>query len=113
MLAQLPEPALQRRRNHQDLADHRHRISSRISHKRIVRLRHLVRAGECRRLGLHVNAGHGLDYHNVKAIAAIEGVEELNIGHAIIARAVFTGLSNAVADMKRLMREARQSPQPD
>ena len=54
-------------------------------------------------LGLQVNAGHGLDYHNVKAVAAIPGVRELNIGHAIVARAIFSGLANAVADMKRLI----------
>jgi pyridoxine 5-phosphate synthase len=58
-------------------------------------------------LGLQVNAGHGLNYHNVKAIAAIAGIRELNIGHAIIARAVFTGLGEAVREMKRLMMEAR------
>lgn len=57
--------------------------------------------------GLKVNAGHGLNYHNVKPIAAIPQMEELNIGHAIIARAVFTGLNEAVAEMKRLMIEAR------
>ncbi len=57
-------------------------------------------------LGLHVNAGHGLHYHNVQAIAAIPGVRELNIGHAIIARAVFSGLQPAVREMKQLMREA-------
>jgi len=57
--------------------------------------------------GLHVNAGHGLDYHNVTAIAEIEAVRELNIGHAIIARAIFQGLPEAVATMKRLMCEAR------
>ena len=55
--------------------------------------------------GLHVNAGHGLHYHNVDAIAAIEGIEELNIGHAIVARAFFTGLAQAVKDMKRLMNQ--------
>ncbi len=54
-------------------------------------------------LGLRVNAGHGLHYHNVRAIAAIGGISELNIGHAIIARAVFSGLADAVAEMKRLM----------
>ncbi len=54
-------------------------------------------------LGLLVHAGHGLHYHNVEAVAAIPGVRELNIGHAIIARAVFTGLAPAVAEMKRLM----------
>ncbi|MDN4501689.1 pyridoxine 5'-phosphate synthase [Alteromonadaceae bacterium BrNp21-10] len=57
--------------------------------------------------GLKVNAGHGLHYHNVKPIAAIAEFEELNIGHAIIARAAFDGLEKAVADMKRLMLEAR------
>lgn len=58
-------------------------------------------------MGLKVNAGHGLHYHNVQAIAAIPQLIELNIGHAIIARALFTGLQAAVADMKRLMDEAR------
>ncbi|MCB1925603.1 MAG: pyridoxine 5'-phosphate synthase [Gammaproteobacteria bacterium] len=55
-------------------------------------------------LGLQVNAGHGLDYHNVKAVAAIEGILEFNIGHAIVSRAVFSGLHAAVADMKRLLQ---------
>lgn len=58
-------------------------------------------------LGLQVNAGHGLNYHNVKPIAALPGVRELNIGHAIIARAIFTGIAEAVREMKRLMIEAR------
>ncbi|GAA4498693.1 pyridoxine 5'-phosphate synthase [Pseudaeromonas paramecii] len=58
--------------------------------------------------GLKVNAGHGLHYQNVKPIAAIPEMVELNIGHAIIGRAVFTGLTEAVAEMKRLMLEARQ-----
>ncbi|MGD8275190.1 MAG: pyridoxine 5'-phosphate synthase [Thiohalocapsa sp.] len=57
-------------------------------------------------LGLQVNAGHGLDYHNTAAVAALPGVRELNIGHAIIARAVFSGLAAAVADMKSLMLRA-------
>jgi pyridoxine 5-phosphate synthase len=56
--------------------------------------------------GLYVNAGHGLNYHNVERIAALSGVRELNIGHAIIAQAIFIGLAPAVRDMKRLMREA-------
>lgn len=59
--------------------------------------------------GLKVNAGHGLHYHNVKPIAAIPEMVELNIGHAIIARAAFEGLPKAVAEMRRLMLEARQS----
>lgn len=53
--------------------------------------------------GLVVNAGHGLNYQNVEAIAAIPGINELNIGHAIIAHALFVGLENAVAEMKALM----------
>lgn len=60
--------------------------------------------------GLQVNAGHGLQYHNVQPIAAIPEIVELNIGHAIIGRAVFSGLDKAVADMKKLMVEARQWP---
>lgn len=57
--------------------------------------------------GLIVNAGHGLHYHNVKPIAAIPAIHELNIGHAIIARAMMCGLHEAVADMRNLMQEAR------
>jgi pyridoxine 5-phosphate synthase len=57
-------------------------------------------------LKLQVNAGHGLNYHNVQAVAAVPGISELNIGHAIIARALFTGLPEAVREMKRLMNEA-------
>ena len=56
------------------------------------------------RLGLQVNAGHGLDYHNVKAIAAIDGIVEFNIGHAIVARSLFVGMAKAVSDMKRLIQ---------
>ncbi|VEB95775.1 Pyridoxine 5'-phosphate synthase [Cedecea lapagei] len=58
--------------------------------------------------GLKVNAGHGLTYHNVQAIARIPEMHELNIGHAIIGRAVMSGLKEAVAEMKRLMQEARR-----
>lgn len=58
-------------------------------------------------LGLIVNAGHGLHYHNVKPIAAIKELHELNIGHAIVARALFSGLKGAVRDMRQLMQEAR------
>lgn len=61
-----------------------------------------------RKSGMQVNAGHGLHYHNVAAIAALREVSELNIGHAIVARAVFTGLAEAVREMKHLMREARR-----
>ncbi|QFU21706.1 pyridoxine 5'-phosphate synthase [Shewanella eurypsychrophilus] len=58
--------------------------------------------------GLVVNAGHGLHYHNVKPIAAIPELYELNIGHAIIARAAIDGLATAVKDMKQLMNEGRR-----
>lgn len=57
--------------------------------------------------GLIVNAGHGLHYHNVQAIAAIPGLNELNIGHAIIARAVFTGLAEAIKEMKAIMQATK------
>ena len=58
-------------------------------------------------LGLIVNAGHGLHYHNVAPICRLPAVRELNIGHAIIARAIFTGLERAVADLKAIMLAAR------
>jgi len=58
-------------------------------------------------LGLKVNAGHGLHYHNVQPVAAIAAISELNIGHAVIARAVFDGLRIAVSEMKALMLAAR------
>lgn len=64
-------------------------------------------AREAAALGLVVNAGHGLHYHNVQPVAAIPQIVELNIGHAIIARAVFDGLPAAVREMRRLMVEAR------
>jgi pyridoxine 5-phosphate synthase len=57
--------------------------------------------------GLVINAGHGLHYQNVKPVARIPEIVELNIGHAIVARAVFDGLAGAVIEMKRLMVEAR------
>lgn len=60
-------------------------------------------------IGLIVNAGHGLHYGNVGPIARIESIVELNIGHAIIARAVFDGLTTAIRDMKDLMLKARAS----
>ena len=58
-------------------------------------------------LGLEVHAGHGLHYHNVQPVAAIPEITELNIGHAIVARAVFAGLAAAVREMKSLMLAAR------
>ena len=59
-------------------------------------------------LGLKVNGGHGLNYQNAGRIAQIPEIEELNIGHSIIARAVFTGLAEAVAEMKKVIVEARK-----
>ncbi|WP_449412171.1 pyridoxine 5'-phosphate synthase [Pandoraea soli] len=58
-------------------------------------------------LGLRVNAGHGLHYENVQPIAAIEGISELNIGHAIVAHALFVGWENAVREMKAIMVASR------
>lgn len=57
-------------------------------------------------LGLRVNAGHGLHYENVQAVAAIAGIAELNIGHAIVAQSIFDGWDKAVRDMKALIRTA-------
>jgi pyridoxine 5-phosphate synthase len=74
------------------------------SEHELARIRGAVETGLS--LGLQVNAGHGLHYHNVQAVAAIPGVRELNIGHAIVAEAVFLGWDNAVREMKRLMVEA-------
>jgi pyridoxine 5-phosphate synthase len=75
------------------------------------RARELARLAEAARrataAGLTANAGHGLDYHNVQPVAAIPELVELNIGHAIISRAVMSGLGRAVAEMKRLMVSAR------
>ena len=58
-----------------------------------------------RDLGLRVNAGHGLNYDNVREVAALPGVEELNIGHSIVSRSVFTGVAEAIGTMKALIAE--------
>jgi len=64
-------------------------------------------------LGLRFNAGHALNYYNVQPVARLPGIRELHIGHAIVSRAVFTGLREAVREMKRLMREAAdRGPRP-
>ena len=68
------------------------------------RIRKAVAHG--RSIGLTVNAGHGLTYHNVQPIAALPGIHELNIGHAIVAQALLVGWKEAVSEMKRLMVEA-------
>jgi pyridoxine 5-phosphate synthase len=63
-----------------------------------------------RAMGLRVNAGHGLTYQNVEPVAAIPGMEELNIGHTIVARAVVVGLQQAVREMKALIQNPRRDP---
>ena len=100
--SRVPWPPRGTARCHNGLTDAETPVQSQEELARIV---HAVELGT--NLGLHVNAGHGIHYHNVDAIAAIPGIRELNIGHAIIARAVFTGLQEAVREMKRLMREAQ------
>lgn len=73
-------------------------------------LARVARAGErIRKAGMRFNAGHALNYHNVSPIAALPGIEELHIGHAIVSRAIYSGLREAVAEMKRLMTLAQQS----
>ena len=65
---------------------------------------------QARALGLRVNAGHGLTYQNVEPVAAIEGMEELNIGHTIVARAFAVGLQAAVQEMRTLVQNPRRDP---
>ena len=73
----------------------------------VAELRRIREAGEAiRARGMRFNAGHALNYFNVQPVAALEGVRELHIGHAIVSRAVFVGLREAVREMKRLLREA-------
>jgi pyridoxine 5-phosphate synthase len=77
--------------------------------KQAQELHRLVEAARhAARLGIVVHAGHGLHYHNVKPIAAIPEIAELNIGHSIVARAVMVGFTSAVAEMHALMLEARR-----
>jgi pyridoxine 5-phosphate synthase len=74
-------------------------------------LRRLEQAcGLARQMGLRVNAGHGLTYQNVEPIATIRGIEELNIGHTIVARALAVGLSQAVREMRALIHNPRNEP---
>ena len=80
------------------------------SGKQDAELQRIVEAAAYgQRIGLTVHAGHGLHYENVKPVAEIPEIVELNIGHAIIARAIFDGFTSAVRDMKRLMSEARSA----
>ncbi|OGW79783.1 MAG: pyridoxine 5'-phosphate synthase [Omnitrophica bacterium GWA2_52_8] len=75
--------------------------------REVARIRKAARL--IRSLGMQVHAGHGLDYDNVAAVASIPEIEELNIGHAIVSRAVFTGLEPAVCEMKSLMVRVRRA----
>jgi pyridoxine 5-phosphate synthase len=73
----------------------------------LVELKRILAAGEkIRALGMRFNAGHALNYFNVQPVAALPGVRELHIGHAIVSRAVFVGMREAVREMKRLITEA-------
>jgi pyridoxine 5-phosphate synthase len=77
--------------------------------ERKIELQRVITAVEfAAKSGLVVNAGHGLNYQNTQAIARIPEINELNIGHGIVARAIFVGMEAAVREMKRLMLEARQ-----
>lgn len=69
-------------------------------------------ASHAAELGLAVHAGHGLTYLNVHGVAAVPEIEELNIGHSIVSRALFEGMEGAVRHMKRLLTEARRAPGP-
>lgn len=78
---------------------------ARTAKTRVAELKKVIRsAGLGKELGLGVNAGHGLHYHNVREIAIIPEIDDLSIGHSIIARAIFTGLNRAVRDMIELIK---------
>jgi len=78
----------------------------------LAELAKIRRAGQAaRHLGMRFNAGHALNYYNVQPVARLAGIRELHIGHAIISRAIFVGLREAVREMKLLMREAASSPE--
>lgn len=81
-----------------------------LGNERLESLR-LIQTGAhyAKQLGLTVNAGHGLHYHNTQDIARIPELYELNIGHAIMARSMFSGLAAAVSDMKTLIQTARNT----
>ncbi|MCE5230966.1 pyridoxine 5'-phosphate synthase [bacterium] len=86
--------------------------NARTAIERQKQLETLIEACElARSVGLIVNAGHGLNYHNVLPVAAIEGMRELNIGHSIMSRAIFIGLAPAVTEMARLVELATTAPE--
>ena len=75
----------------------------------VAELDRIRAAGEAiRSLGMRFNAGHALNYHNVGPIASLPGIEELHIGHAIVSRAIYVGLREAVRQMKELMVESER-----
>lgn len=81
------------------------------THAVVAELEKIRAAGEAiRALGMRFNAGHALNYANVEPVAALPGVRELHIGHAIVSRAVFIGMREAVREMKALMVQARHEP---
>lgn len=83
---------------------HTGRYASARGRAQAAELEQLIAAGRwVRQAGMALHAGHGLNYHNVRAVAAIEGMRELNIGHAIVARALWVGMEAAVREMKRLI----------
>jgi pyridoxine 5-phosphate synthase len=74
----------------------------------LAEIEKIRKAGEAiRGLGMRFNAGHALNYVNVQPVASLPGIRELHIGHAIVSRAVFVGMREAVREMKNLMRDAR------
>jgi len=78
----------------------------------LAELAKIRQAGQAiRQLGMRFNAGHALNYYNVQPVARLPGIRELHIGHAIISRAIFVGLREAVREMKALMREAANLPE--
>jgi pyridoxine 5-phosphate synthase len=88
-----------------DYCERWHPVESGAHEAEVDRLRKMAELAHS--LGLHVAAGHGLDYVNVDRVAAIQAIEELNIGHAIVARAVIVGMERAVREMLDVIRRAR------
>jgi len=78
--------------------------SPKTENQELVRIENAIKLAQ--KLGLGINAGHGLNYANIKKIAALGGIEEFNIGHSIISRAVLVGLDRAVRDMIELIKYA-------
>ena len=85
-----------------------HYADARVTEERVGELEKIrAVAGYASSRGLHVNAGHGLNYGNVRPIAEIDNIRELNIGHAIVARSIFVGIAQAVREMKTLIDVGR------